>query len=172
MKPMLSVVVKDWVSGHVDLTSQVRGWGFRSGKSKPSFLKLIYQWSNGKPRSNPRSGTRLERWINIHTYANRWTWESLLILARPCSQWFRRDIINCVHRNKVEQQHPDVSRSALKTHSWHGVPFLLYSKYARRDKATKFSESECAKGSLGTFEAKYTLSLALAHAGKLDKFGA
>lgn len=62
--------------------------------------------------------------------------------------------------------------SALKTHSWHGVPFLLYSKYSRRDKATKYSESACAKGSLGVFEAKYTLSLAMAHAGKLDKFGA
>lgn len=62
--------------------------------------------------------------------------------------------------------------SALKTHSWHGVPFMISSKFARRDKATKFSESDCAKGSLGAFEAKYTLSLALAHAGKLDKFGA
>ncbi len=62
--------------------------------------------------------------------------------------------------------------AVMKSHSWHGVPFLLFSQYARRDKSEAFNESTCAKGSLGNFEAKYALSLAMAHAMKLEKFGA
>lgn len=61
----------------------------------------------------------------------------------------------------------------LKSHSWHPVPFLLWApKTHRTDWETAFNERNCARGGLGTFPAVETMSLALAHAGRLQKFGA
>jgi 2,3-bisphosphoglycerate-independent phosphoglycerate mutase len=61
----------------------------------------------------------------------------------------------------------------LKSHSWHPVPFLLWApKTHRTDLETSFTERTCARGGLGTFPAVETMSLALAHAGRLQKFGA
>lgn len=60
----------------------------------------------------------------------------------------------------------------LKGHSWHPVPFLLYSQWCRPDKLEKFSESSCASSSLGTFPAVDIMPLAMANALKLKKFGA
>ncbi len=60
----------------------------------------------------------------------------------------------------------------LRSHSWHPVPVLLTSATCRIDAATRFGESQCVCGGLGRFEAKYLLPLALAHAGRLQKFGA
>jgi len=62
--------------------------------------------------------------------------------------------------------------SLLKTHSWHPNPFLLHSKTSLPDNVTRFSEKECCHGYLGRFQAMYAMSLMLAHAGKLKKFGA
>ncbi|MCK4490856.1 MAG: 2,3-bisphosphoglycerate-independent phosphoglycerate mutase [Anaerolineales bacterium] len=63
--------------------------------------------------------------------------------------------------------------SVLKSHSWHPVPFLLWApKTHRTDFETAFTERNCARGGLGTFPAVETMSLALAHAGRLQKFGA
>ena len=61
----------------------------------------------------------------------------------------------------------------MKSHSWHPVPFLLWSpEFGMPDAQTKFGERFCAMGGLGTFHATQTLPLALSHAGKLIKFGA
>jgi len=61
----------------------------------------------------------------------------------------------------------------LKSHSWHPVPFLMWApKTHRTDLETKFNERNCARGGLGTFPAVETMSLALAHANRLQKFGA
>ncbi|MEX0749986.1 MAG: 2,3-bisphosphoglycerate-independent phosphoglycerate mutase [Dehalococcoidia bacterium] len=58
-------------------------------------------------------------------------------------------------------------------HSWHSVPFLFHAKeYLRHDHSEGFNEKACANGTLGTFPAKEILSLALAHAGRLTKYGA
>lgn len=62
--------------------------------------------------------------------------------------------------------------AVMKKHSWHPNPFLLVSANGRIDGGERFTETECASGCLGTFEAKYAMGLLLAHAGKLDKFGA
>ncbi len=61
--------------------------------------------------------------------------------------------------------------ATLKAHSWHSVPVLLASPWARPT-GNAFGESECRKGDLGTFEGKHLMSLALAHASRLAKFGA
>ncbi len=60
----------------------------------------------------------------------------------------------------------------LKSHSWHPVPTLLWAKNCRTDACQSFGESECLRGGLGQFEAKYLMTLALANAGRLGKFGA
>ncbi len=81
---------------------------------------------------------------------------------------------------QVEKLHPDVlvvtgehsTPAMLKGHSWHPVPFLVYSKYSSPDGLNGFTEKECRSGSLGLFSAKEIMSLALAHAGKLTKYGA
>ncbi|AEH51360.1 2,3-bisphosphoglycerate-independent phosphoglycerate mutase [Pseudothermotoga thermarum] len=62
--------------------------------------------------------------------------------------------------------------AALKSHSWHPVPFMIYSKYTRRGLSKAFDEFECARGSLGTFYAIDAMGLILAHALRLEKFGA
>ncbi|TWU27777.1 2,3-bisphosphoglycerate-independent phosphoglycerate mutase [Bythopirellula polymerisocia] len=62
--------------------------------------------------------------------------------------------------------------SMLASHSWHAVPTLLVAKNCRTDTCEKFGEAECLRGGLGQFEAKYLMPLALANAGRLNKFGA
>jgi 2,3-bisphosphoglycerate-independent phosphoglycerate mutase len=62
--------------------------------------------------------------------------------------------------------------SMLASHSWHPVPTLLWSKFCRTDRCEKFGESECLRGGLGQFEAKYLMTLALANARRLGKYGA
>jgi 2,3-bisphosphoglycerate-independent phosphoglycerate mutase len=62
--------------------------------------------------------------------------------------------------------------AVLKGHSWHPVPLLLYSQWCRPDDVTEFSESSCAKGSLGRFPALEVMPLAMANALKLTKYGA
>jgi 2,3-bisphosphoglycerate-independent phosphoglycerate mutase len=63
--------------------------------------------------------------------------------------------------------------SRMRSHSWHPVPFLLWAPaLGLEDQQTSFGERACALGGLGTFHATQTLPLGLAHAGKLNKFGA
>jgi 2,3-bisphosphoglycerate-independent phosphoglycerate mutase len=62
--------------------------------------------------------------------------------------------------------------AALKSHSWHPVPLLLVSPTCRRDGSTAFTENVCARGGLGTLESKYLMGVLLAHALRLETFGA
>jgi 2,3-bisphosphoglycerate-independent phosphoglycerate mutase len=60
----------------------------------------------------------------------------------------------------------------MKTHSWHPVPTLIWGQNVRTDQTKEFNERSCLQGGLGQFEAKHLLTLALAHAGRLAKYGA
>lgn len=62
--------------------------------------------------------------------------------------------------------------SKMKSHSGHPVPVLLAADTARFDACDTFGESQCLQGGLGQFEAKYLMLHALAHAGRLEKYGA
>lgn len=62
--------------------------------------------------------------------------------------------------------------AALKGHSWHPVPALLYSPACLPDDVSSFGERPCLKGGLGILPMKDLMALALAHAGRLAKFGA
>ncbi|MDA1179014.1 MAG: 2,3-bisphosphoglycerate-independent phosphoglycerate mutase [Planctomycetota bacterium] len=81
---------------------------------------------------------------------------------------------------RVMQLKPDVlivtgdhsTPSYLRAHSWHPVPTLLVSDCCRPDGSHAFNESTCIRGGLGQFESKYLMSLALANAQRLDKYGA
>jgi 2,3-bisphosphoglycerate-independent phosphoglycerate mutase len=81
---------------------------------------------------------------------------------------------------KVRALNPDVlivtgdhsTPSKLRSHSWHPVPTLLWARTCRPDPVTEFGESYCLRGGLGQFQAMYLLPMALAHAGRLGKYGA
>ena len=62
--------------------------------------------------------------------------------------------------------------ATFRAHSWHPVPIMIWSRWCRTADVTGFGERECRKGELGIFEAKHIMSLALAHAERLGKFGA
>ena len=62
--------------------------------------------------------------------------------------------------------------SKLRSHSWHPVPTVLWARTCRPDGVTEFGESYCLRGGLGQIEAKHLMTLALAHAGRLGKYGA
>ena len=59
----------------------------------------------------------------------------------------------------------------MESHSWHGVPFLLFSEYALPT-SERFGERTCAGGSLGVFPAKEIMGLLMGHALKLNRYGA
>jgi 2,3-bisphosphoglycerate-independent phosphoglycerate mutase len=59
----------------------------------------------------------------------------------------------------------------LKAHSWHPLPVLIWSRFARPDRR-RFTEDDCRGGSLGSLRHLDLLPLALANAGKLNKYGA
>ena len=63
--------------------------------------------------------------------------------------------------------------SMLASHSWHPVPTLLVGQESAAPTPAKNSaKRDCLRGGLGQFEAKYLMSLALANAGRLGKYGA
>ncbi len=64
------------------------------------------------------------------------------------------------------------SPAVLRSHSWHPVPLLLYSVHARCSGLAEFGEGACARGSLGMLPATDVMPLALAHAGRVAKYGA
>jgi 2,3-bisphosphoglycerate-independent phosphoglycerate mutase len=81
---------------------------------------------------------------------------------------------------RITELNPDVlivtgdhsTPAKMKSHSWHPVPVLLSSDLCRPDRCEVFGESECIMGGLGQFPAKYLMGFAMAHAGRLEKFGA
>jgi 2,3-bisphosphoglycerate-independent phosphoglycerate mutase len=81
---------------------------------------------------------------------------------------------------RIMAQRPDVfivtgdhsTPSKMKSHSWHPVPTLLLARNCRTDDVTQFDEANCLRGGLGQFEAKHLMLLAMAHAGRLGKYGA
>jgi 2,3-bisphosphoglycerate-independent phosphoglycerate mutase len=81
---------------------------------------------------------------------------------------------------RVEELAPDVlvvtgdhsTPAGYRAHTWHPVPLLLASRWTRPAPVEGFGERECARGELGTFPARDIMTLALAHAGRLAKFGA
>jgi 2,3-bisphosphoglycerate-independent phosphoglycerate mutase len=80
----------------------------------------------------------------------------------------------------IERLGPDVlivtgdhsTPSRLRSHSWHPVPTLLVADTCRPDGCTAFSERECLRGGFGIFPAKHLMTLAMAHALRLGKYGA
>ncbi|MFN8490142.1 MAG: 2,3-bisphosphoglycerate-independent phosphoglycerate mutase [Caldilineaceae bacterium] len=60
----------------------------------------------------------------------------------------------------------------LRSHSWHPVPALLWSPRAMPDQVQSFGERACASGHMGVFHATTLLPQAMAHAGRLKRFGA
>ncbi len=62
--------------------------------------------------------------------------------------------------------------AVMAAHSWHPVPVLLASRTARPDHVKRFGERDCICGGLGRMPMMHIMGLALAHAGRLSKFGA
>ena len=62
--------------------------------------------------------------------------------------------------------------AVMGSHSWHPVPVLLRARTARIDDVSRFDEYACARGILGLRPGVHLMGLALAHAGRLSKYGA
>ncbi|MBM4271403.1 MAG: 2,3-bisphosphoglycerate-independent phosphoglycerate mutase [Deltaproteobacteria bacterium] len=62
--------------------------------------------------------------------------------------------------------------AALASHSWHPLPVILYSTTCRPDRVERFSERDCVYGGIGRMPMVHLMGLALAHARRLEKFGA
>jgi len=63
--------------------------------------------------------------------------------------------------------------ATFKAHTWHPVPTLLYAPGTHMpDRAQSFGERECMGGALGQFYAVDLMPMALAHARRLEKYGA
>jgi 2,3-bisphosphoglycerate-independent phosphoglycerate mutase len=95
----------------------------------------------------------------------------------------KAEVIESVDRalDKLLDLKPDVlavtgdhsTPASMRTHSWHPVPFLLWApKLMRPDRQTEFGERACQLGGLGTMPASDVMPLLMAHAGRLQKFGA
>jgi len=61
---------------------------------------------------------------------------------------------------------------ALKGHSWHRVPVVMKAPLLRGGQVARFDEWHCRGGEIGMIPTTRLLPLAMAHAGKLEKFGA
>jgi 2,3-bisphosphoglycerate-independent phosphoglycerate mutase len=62
---------------------------------------------------------------------------------------------------------------ALSNHGWQPVPVLIHSAYCRPDGVERFGERACITGGLGPrLPGSGLLPIAMANAGRLDKFGA
>ena len=82
---------------------------------------------------------------------------------------------------KLLQAKPDVlivtgdhsTPARMQSHSWHPVPLLLWAPdTVRQDHVDQFGERACLAGGLGTVNGKDVMSIILAHAGRLNKYGA
>jgi len=62
--------------------------------------------------------------------------------------------------------------AAYGGHSWHPVPVVINAKCCRTDSVKKFSENAFLAGGLGRIKAKEIMTLAMANARKLAKYGA
>ena len=80
---------------------------------------------------------------------------------------------------RIRELEPDVlivagdhsTPAILAGHSWHPVPFMIHSRWTGGEGVSAFNERTCGQGSLGRIPATQIMLLALAHAGKLTKFG-
>lgn len=81
---------------------------------------------------------------------------------------------------QVEALAPDVimvtgdhsTPARMRAHSWHPVPVMIVSPWARPQPDATFGERACARGELGRMPGRDLMTLALAHAGRLMKYGA
>lgn len=60
----------------------------------------------------------------------------------------------------------------LKSHSWHPVPVMLYSRFCRADGISEYGERACSRGNLGRCRSMDLMPIVLANAMRLNKFGA
>jgi 2,3-bisphosphoglycerate-independent phosphoglycerate mutase len=81
---------------------------------------------------------------------------------------------------RVEAARPDLvvvtgdhsTPALMKAHSYHPVPLLMRGGTTYVDDVREFGETSCRRGALGRFPSRDLMPLALAAAGRLNKFGA
>ncbi|CAN5828500.1 2,3-bisphosphoglycerate-independent phosphoglycerate mutase [soil metagenome] len=81
---------------------------------------------------------------------------------------------------RVEALQPDVlvvtgdhsTPAILRAHSWHPVPVMIVSPWVRPQADATFGERSCTRGELGILPGPELMTLALAHAQRLAKYGA
>ncbi len=62
--------------------------------------------------------------------------------------------------------------AAMRSHSWHPVPLLFWGQFAMPDDVKSFGERAVSHGYLGHLHSTDIMPLLMAHAGRLERFGA
>jgi 2,3-bisphosphoglycerate-independent phosphoglycerate mutase len=62
--------------------------------------------------------------------------------------------------------------AVMGQHSWHPVPVMMQARWAQVDDVATFDEVACMRGTLGLRPGAHLMGLALAHAERLQKYGA
>ena len=117
------------------------------------------------------------RYITFRTAAASLTAFAISMLFGP---WLIRTLRDFQIGQIIRQEGPQSHRAKAGTPTMGGlliltaavVPTLLWAATCRTDGVTEFGESHCLRGGLGQFQAMYLLPMALAHAGRLGKYGA
>lgn len=104
------------------------------------------------------------------SYAEDGNFEAKVKTIEEVDQWI--DQLKKLNPNVLVVTGDHSTPSILKSHSWHPVPVLLWSKYCRPDDVTVFEERSCIKGAIGRMATKHLIMIALANALRLKKFGA
>jgi 2,3-bisphosphoglycerate-independent phosphoglycerate mutase len=60
----------------------------------------------------------------------------------------------------------------MKGHSWHPVPVMIHGRFSFADGYPRFHEKAARAGTIGTLASRDLMTVLLANAGRLDKFGA
>ncbi len=104
------------------------------------------------------------------SWAHKGDWDKKVGVLEECDPLFARALELDFDVVVVTGDH--CTPCLLAEHSWHPIPTMLWSKTCLPGGASAYTERECIKGTYGVRPAQDILSLALAEAGRRNKFGA
>lgn len=104
------------------------------------------------------------------SWAHKGDWDKKVDVLEECDPLFERALNLGFDVVVVTGDH--CTPCLLAEHSWHPIPTMLWSKTCLSGHSEAYSERECVRGTYGIRPAMDIMPLALAEAGRRNKFGA